>query len=170
MDKLRITIDNCVINTRSRIKAMNQLEEWHKQDIIEIQRASAMDTEFKKWTPGLQKSKQYKEEHEVFRWGVSRWDHAIWGGKDFDDSLEQILDLLFPQYEKMPLSEIIGEHENDFYDALHLATHKLYGNDIFVTTDKNTLNHTPELKKEFGINVMTPEECVKFIENRSRVA
>lgn len=162
MKKAKLTLDNCVINTRKRCEAMNQLEKWHEQGLIEIQKTSAMDTEFRDWKPGLRKSKEYKEKLEIKRWGVSRWGHAVWGGKGLEDHWEEIFRLLFPQHK--PVSEVWEKHKRDCYDALHLATHKLYSNDIFVTTNiKHILKNKDRLKTDFNIVVMTPEECCSYL-------
>jgi len=166
MKKVKITLDTCVINTRRRIEAMNRLEKWHDQGMIEIQKTSVMDTEFKGWKPGVEKSKEYEEKPEIMRWDVSRWDHAVWGGESLEDHLEEILNLLFPQHRHKPMSDVLEKHEKDYYDALHLATHKLYGNEIFVTTNtKHILKYKDELKTEFGILVLTPEDCCGFLED-----
>jgi len=166
MKKIKLTLNTCVINTRRRIEAMNRLEKWHEQGIIEIQKTSAMDTEFKGWKPGLKKSKEYEEKPEIMRWDVSRWDHAVWGGEDLEDHFEEILKVLFPQHKNKSASEVLEKHKKDYYDSLHLATHKLYGNAIFVTTNtKHILRHKDQLKTDFGILVLTPEECCCFLED-----
>lgn len=170
MKNVKLTLDTCVINTRRRIEAMNRLEKWHEQGLIEIQKTSAMDTELKGWKPGLEKSKKHEEKLEILRWGVSRWGHAVWGGKRLEDHLEEITKLLFPQHKHKSMSEVLEKHEKDYYDSLHLAIHKLYGNDIFVTTNtKHILKNKDQLKTQFGILVMTPEDCCRFLEDHNFV-
>jgi len=52
----------------------------------------------------------------------------------------------------------------DYYDSLHWATHKLYGNDIFVTTNtQHILKHKDQLEEKFGIIAMTPLDCCRFL-------
>ncbi len=44
---------------------------------------------------------------------------------------------------------------------MHVATHKKYDRDYFVTKDKAILRKHEELKEKFGIIVLNPKKCVQ---------
>ena len=52
---------------------------------------------------------------------------------------------------------------------MHLQTHKKHNRDIFVTNDGDFITKKEELKSEFGIIIMTPQECVQHIIEKNKL-
>jgi hypothetical protein len=81
----------------------------------------------------------------------------LWGGPEIDYPLEEIRDTLFPGFGQMS-EESQGRATRD---AMHLATHRMYKRNLFVTRDEHhIIKARKELEEKFGIIVLTPEECL----------
>lgn len=160
-----ITLDTNCINTKLGLKAINKLEEWHKQGRVEIVKTDVMDTELMSAESpsfrekALKKSASYHEDVGNGVWGDSRWGHFLWGRKSDEFPLEKIRDLLFPQYNKLDEK---GRKQAD-RDLMHLETHKKYDRDVFVTEDKHFLDKKDVLNEQFGIRVLNPKKLVEEI-------
>lgn len=75
------------------------------------------------------------------------WDHGRWGECLWADSDNQ--------YDA--IRNVVGSQ--NVKDAMHLEAHLRSSNDYFVTEDKDDiLNKRVELRKQFGIKVVSPEE------------
>lgn len=97
-------------------------------------------------------SSEFKEDIGGGYYEHSRYDHAIYGGaSDF----KEILQVIFPE------TKGCAPTKQQIRDAMHVATHKNYGRDYFVTKDKAILQAKEKLKEKFGILVMNPADCVK---------
>lgn len=160
-----ITLDTNCINTKQRKEAINKLEEWRKHGLVEIVKTDVMDTELMSGgstfrQKALRKSESYREDMGVGVWDHSRWDHCRFGEESADYPLKEIRDLLFPQYNKL---DDYGK-KRALRDSMHLATHKMYNRDVFVTEDNHFLNKKDVLKERFGIRVLSPRELVEEIE------
>lgn len=55
-------------------------------------------------------------------------------------------------------------------DVEHLAAHAANGRDIFVTDDATLVKKGADLQSQFGITVMTPAQCISFLESSARRA
>ena len=96
---------------------------------------------------------------------VGRWDVSTWGGGDVwaddaTDRLEKDLEnLLFPG-----LSVADKRYGNKVNDIDHLIGHLINRRDIFVTDDRDILRRADALKNSPGIVVMTPGDCLAYVE------
>ena len=81
----------------------------------------------------------------------SRYDHATYGGTS---NYQDILSIIFPE------TKGCSPTRQQIRDAMHVATHKKYGRDYFVTKDKAILRAKEKLEK-IGIKVVHPHECVE---------
>ena len=158
-----VTIDTNSINYLRRDRHLNQLEAWHRAGLIEITRTSVMVEELvanlgPKGKARLKKATGYQEGAPGFTIGVSRLGGPdVLGGPASHGLAPVIENALFPN---VPFDKLI---ERQRRDALHLAIHKGYGWDYFVTKDKGILCRQQELEDEFDIHALSPEEAVGVI-------
>ena len=106
-------------------------------------------------------------------WDICYWDWSIFAGEDTVDLERSIHDVLFPKHEfawsdqarllGLDASGAASENHNEFVkwrnrkcDVLGLWCHIFYGNDIFVTRDKN---FHKKLKKPLLINLGSKSIC-----------
>jgi len=166
--RLTVTIDTNYINTKQGMEAMNKIEKWHNEGLVEIVKTDVMDTEFMRAHEPqrfVKKSQKYHEDLGVGVWGHSRWGHSLWGGKKMNYPHKEIRNLLFPQFHS--LNE--DDRRKATRDAMHLAAHYMYKRDFFVTEDKHFIRKRNGLKKRFGVVVLTPKECVEKVSSRRQV-
>lgn len=160
-----ITIDTNCINTKQGKEAINKLEQWHNQGQVEVVKTDVMDTELSDGSPtfrekALKKSQDYPEDIGIGVIGHSRIGHCRVGGESSEYLLEKIMELLFPQYDKLD----DDAKKRAIRDSMHLSTHKMHNRDVFVTEDKHFLNKRDSLKERFGITILSPEEALEKIE------
>lgn len=55
-------------------------------------------------------------------------------------------------------------------DVEHLAAHGANERDVFVTDDATLVRKSADLQSQFGITVMTPAQCIAFLERSARRA
>ncbi|MFT3734523.1 MAG: hypothetical protein QM776_05820 [Rhodocyclaceae bacterium] len=76
-------------------------------------------------------------------WGVTFWDHGMWANKEMTTKAKEIEDILFGE---SPVIDISGESDdspkkatwlNRICDVHTMWCHLHYGNDSFVTSDRN---------------------------------
>jgi len=102
-------------------------------------------------------SSEFNEDQGGAYYDHSRYDHATYGGTT---NFEEILKIIFPETKGSPATE------TQTRDAMHVATHKKYDRDYFVTKDKAILRKHDELKEKFGITVFNPKDCVKELQRK----
>jgi len=140
------------------MEAMNKIEKWHDEGLVEILKTDVMDTEFLDAPPKFRrKSQEYREDIGVFVVGHSRAGHMIIGE---GHTHEEMLKLMFPQYRNVNEKE----KRKAFRDVMHLATHHTHKRDFFVSEDEHFIRKRDELKKRFGVTILTPKECVEELE------
>jgi hypothetical protein len=156
--KWTITLDTCCIIAGEGNPDVKQLFEWHDEGTIEVVKTDVVDTELR--SPShLGRSSRYHEDMGVGVWGHSRLGHCLWGGDEDVERDKVIQNILFPGESRDQLDG------RQIRDIMALATHQKYGRDFFVTLDKkHILNKRQALKSALRIEVLTPDECVKFIE------
>jgi len=96
-------------------------------------------------------SSEFQEDIGEAVYDNSRYDHATYGGTS---NFKDILIIIFPETKGCPPTK------QQLRDAMHVATHKKYGRDYFVTKDKAILRAKEKLEK-IGIKVLHPHECVE---------
>lgn len=81
--------------------------------------------------------------------------------EDFQRLADDIQKIVFPG----GLNEESSNYGNKLNDIDHLVGHIINERDIFVTDDRAILRKSSELKRSPGIVVMSPAECLNFLNN-----
>lgn len=87
---------------------------------------------------------------------IFRLDMSITDGPDVTGSAE--FDVFHAVASRLAEQRVGKRRVPDWRDWDHLHAHHVHGRDIFLTWDKGILCLAPELKKNFGLVVMTPED------------
>ncbi|MDP1728476.1 MAG: hypothetical protein Q8M15_16955 [Bacteroidota bacterium] len=153
-----ITLDtNCIINlidftTKSPIsvEALSEIIRYGLLNVAQISIITRVESD-------LLKDKNSERKAEMLR-KISMFPivGAVTDGDDLKNELQKIL---FPG-----LTDNDPRFHNKITDIEHLVGHKINGRDIFVTDDKSILKKSDILKKSPGIIVLSPEDCLKYIE------
>lgn len=96
----------------------------------------------------------------VTRWDVSKWDgHDVWADAGSSELASEVQRILFPG-----LTPNDRRYKNKQMDIDHLVGHVINRRDVFVTDDKGILKKKEALRTTPGIVVMTPAECVVYLD------
>lgn len=93
----------------------------------------------------------------------SRFDHSVYASDEDNSRIDLILASLFPG------SDRHGTDRNAIHnlrDAMHIATAVRYGFDVFVTTENRLLKKGDAMRRDWGIEVMSPSDTVAWVELR----
>jgi hypothetical protein len=93
----------------------------------------------------------------------SRLDHAVLGGTDDADRLDQVFAVLFPNGNRFGTDRA---SRHNLRDATHVATSIRYGYDGFVTTESRLLNKGAAIQREWNIEILSPSAAVQWVERR----
>lgn len=150
-----LTFDTNTVIAKDHNPDVDKLFEMNGKEEVKIFKTDVVDTELSK--KSREKSATLHEDLGVARIGHSRIGHAVIGGESDVSESDRMMEIIFP--------ETKGEKPNakKVRDVMHLLTHKKHNRDIFVTNDRDFITKKEELKSEFGIVVMTPQECVQHI-------
>lgn len=155
-----ITFDtSCIYSEGRSPPEIAELEELHKEGLVQIVKTDVVDTELlNSRKEGLkQKSAIYDEDFGAAVIGHSRIGHALIADNESGDNLQEIMNIVFPDFENY------GEGAKDraIRDAMHLATHYKYKRGFFVAKDEHhIIKKARELEEKFGIVVLTPAQCL----------
>lgn len=160
---ISIYLDTNCINARGKDDALNRLEELYRNEKIIIETTDTLETELKEgkgYPKGIIKSMRYIFSYGPAVLGHSRVGSCIIGTEEDDRRLRRVLEIFFggkdrPQYSK-----------NEMRDAMHVATAIRYGTNYFVTKDKTLLRGMDQIKAEFHIAIVMPEECVRLVNDK----
>jgi hypothetical protein len=159
--KITVTIDTCCINAKQESKALNKLEEWNRQGLIEIYRTEIMDEELK-GEKRRKKADKLLEDKGARVWQYTDFHHRDFGGEDPKEyPFHELIDIVFPDLDKLPSDR----QDNKIRDVEHLSTHYQHHREYFVTIDKDFTRKRDELKERYSIIILTPEECVEEIQH-----
>ena len=194
-EELKITFDfNCIVeieNNGSLVRHLNKIIDYfkNKKIIISIPMIAASEkkqdgkyssnvNEFLERLKNLNISDANLLKPIVY-WGFTFYGHAIYPGKELADLEKKIHSVLFPKIEykyndfcKERNINIKDKPLNDKWlnvrcDTLALWCHIYYGNDVFISSDKNYFKKT-KIKKliELGAkNILKPNEALIYIED-----
>jgi hypothetical protein len=150
---LLLYIDTHIIDATDDDAAF--LRQLHETGWIQLQRTDTLDTELgklgdpEKRDELLGLSDQYVESFGPLVLDHSRWDHAVLASDEDADRLARVRDLLY--------GTAITPRDNDFRDAMHVATAIRYGAFGFVTMDKRILRRDPAIREAFqGFRLLAP--------------
>lgn len=160
MKKVTVTIDTCCINVRQQRPALNKLEEWNNQSVVEIYRTDIMDEELK-GRKRTKKAKRYSEDKGARIFDYTIVNHRIVGGEKPEVyPFHELIDIIFSN---LDISD--PNYDKKVRDVEHLSTHYQHRRDYFVTVDKHFIRKKRELNEKFGIVIVNPEECVEKIQH-----
>lgn len=140
-----LTIDTCVINAKGKLLAMNKLEQWHDEERIQLDVTDVMENES---TP--KSSQWHKQGKYVFQ--LLKPDKT-----KYPLRFNLFKNILFPSVKIL--------NKNQEMDINQICVHLKYGNNFFVTNDRNFVRHREELG-ENGVSVLTPVECVEALRRK----
>lgn len=150
----RLTLDTGCVNAKGKNEALNTLERWAHDGLLELQRSDAMLDEIE-GKSRITKAESIAEHPGLFTLDVSVLDGPdVLAGPDLGIELEE---LLFPTSHPLTSSQ---EH-----DVQHLRQHVLTGGDVFVTLNRNDFitRGRQEALRACGIWVMQPPEIVELL-------
>jgi len=152
----RLTLDTGCINAKGKNEALNVLERWAQEGLLELQRSDAMLEEIE-GEARVAKAEAMAEHPGLFILDQSVLDGPdVLAGPDLEADLQG---LLFPTAH--PLTD------NQSNDVEHLRLHVLTGGDVFVTLNRNDFitRGRQEALRACGIWVMQPPEIVELLKN-----
>lgn len=156
MTRPTVTIDTNCINARSSLPAMNQLERLHRDGQLELVKSDVLDTELQRSryeSVAQAKSAALGEDTGTLVIGHSRIGHAR-VGTDGDAVLyDDIATTLFGH----PVRRL---HKRQVRDVMMIATHMKHRRDSLVTLDNDLLGKRTELQENFGVRVLSPDQCL----------
>jgi len=158
MKRFNITMDTNLINIKQRLRSVNILEHWHEQKLIELVCAYRLEHETEKYnTEAYRKALSYRMIKEPGVFDVSYFDHFYFvdgGGPGFNE----VHEVLFPNVQNLSPRQT--------NDVMFLLAHIYEGCDFFVSNDSDFIKceMRRSLREHFGVNVFTPEEMVKHLE------
>lgn len=151
---LRFQIDTNRINSRNALPAMNRIERWHRDGVIELLSSETATTEMMQ---GGDSARRAKAAGMIFSYSAVTTSSEQW-------ELEQLAELLFPGGAKTQ------SERNDVEIVFNAEKYRA----ILITNDGGSkrqpggiLGHRDELMR-LGIQVMRDVEAVELIEARIR--
>jgi len=156
---LKVTLDtNCLFDYFERnSEDTKKLIEFQDAGKIEI----AVTTRVKADTFGRRKDSPIWQKLQNFpcviiptvgRWGVSYWREDMYAGEE-DKNIQKTI------------QSCIGNNPKRLNDVDHLIGHIKAKRDIFVTNDGDFIKHRDCLSQRCKTKIMTPQECVEYINN-----
>jgi hypothetical protein len=173
-EKMKITIDTCLINARKKDSILNRLEELHEKGKIEIIGTERLLQETENNKSRKDKAESYENISEPITigfWKVGRGYISDGKGPKF----KELAQILFPEKDISQLSE------NESNDVMHLISHSKSNSDYFITNNKWDFIHARKNNKnrdgsyenvkrkqleKIGIRVLTPDEVLKILEDK----
>jgi hypothetical protein len=170
----KITIDtNCVVGlfdneskTATSVNELRELMRYALSGVIQISVTTRVEVDF-----GRDKNDDRRMDMlrhismlpvigTVARWDQSKFDGGdVLAGPEHQGLLEEVQRIVFPG-----LQPESGKFLNKLSDIDHLVGHKLAGRGVFVTDDNGILRRYAELRDGPGILVMSPAECLRYVD------
>lgn len=169
-----ITIDsNCVVGlfdrtsaTATSVDELRNLMRYALSGVIRIAVTTKVEVDFSRDRNDERRNAMLEQMTmlpviaSTFRLDESRLDEpdVLFGPRE-QGLWEEIQRIVFPG-----LTESSGKRANKIADIDHLLGHKLAARDVFVTDDRDVLRRYPELRDGPGIIVMSPEQCLRYVD------
>jgi hypothetical protein len=160
-----VTIDTNCINARGKHESVNVLEELHRRGLIELTSTFALAADLKldktSWGDARRaKAAGIRQGRSGFMVGRSTVGGPdVIGGPDIYVHVPTIMGAICPGKSWDAITQ------NSKHDVLHLATHRTYGWDVFVTDDKGILRAHESLAT-LGIVVCSPTAALRWLASR----
>jgi hypothetical protein len=153
---VRLTIDTNAINARGRLEAMNTLERWRDEGWVQLDATTRLLDETSEDEARAAKAATLNNISEPWILGVGRLGSMYLAGPG--PGFREIASILFPRVRRLTA--------NQQNDVMHMLSHAHGGGDYFITNDKKDFiksGRREELRSEFGIEVLTPDEAVEVL-------
>lgn len=163
---ISVYIDTNCINARQNNPFINELEKLFEEEMILIEKTDTLDTELGRgagYPKGQKKSMSYIESYGPAVVGFSRLGSSIVGSDEDDMRLGKILEILWGKKIRSTYTS------SEMSDSMHIATAARYGGTYFITNEYKLLVKLKEIKKEFGIEICTPKDCLEKIKKRIKL-
>ncbi|MDQ6987612.1 MAG: hypothetical protein Q9M25_07415 [Mariprofundaceae bacterium] len=97
-------------------------------------------------------------------WNVCYWNHFIWSDEKMARIAERIKNILFPNIETSPPSDIAknSKWRNQLCDVYVAWSHSYHKSDYLVTSDSNFHNHKSELKEIGVYEILYPKDAAEI--------
>ncbi len=157
-----VVIDANVINARNNINAMNEIENFFALGIIQMEKTSALNVEFKNhYNLGEVKASLYGTIYGP-NW-IGHTDGLLSGGER-ESLMEKIYSIIWGKVWMKGNSDQKAYLERSFRDAIHLDISYMNCIDYFITNEKILIEKRNELNANgIDVNIVTPEECLKAL-------
>lgn len=171
---IKLTLDtNCIINlldfkaaTPTSVDELSEIIRYALDGDVNIAITTRVEKDFdddkdeERKKEMVRKIRMFPVVGTVFRLDSSKLDSGDFlVGEEHKKLGDEIKALLFPG-----LSEKDVHYKNKVMDVDHLVGHATNGRDIFVTDDTGILRRAEKLKETFGIVVMSPSECLEYLD------
>jgi hypothetical protein len=170
----KITFDtNCMVGmldsksaTATSVDELRELMRYALSGVIQIAVTTRVDVDFERDKDDerrkemLHRIGMFPVIGTVARWDESKFDGAyVLAGPEHQGLLGEVKRIVFPG-----MSAESRSFRNKLSDIDHLVGHKLAGRDVFVTDDTGILRRYAELRDGPGILVMSPAECLRYVD------
>lgn len=171
----KITLDNnCIINlfdqsaqTPTSVESLQELIKLSFSNKLEIAITTRVESDLENDTQEVRKGEMMRTIRlfpvvgTVARLDVSRWDSGdVYGGTESSRIFDELQKIIFPG----GLNKASNTYTNKVNDLDHLVGHYINKRDIFVTDDSDILKKQTILKITPGIMVMSPKDCLLYIQ------
>lgn len=175
---IKLTLDtNCIINlldfkakTPTSVDDLSEIIRYALDGDVNIAITTRVESDFDqdKDVPRkiemLRKLKMFPIIGTIARYGVSKYDSGdFYVGEDHKKIKDEIKALLFPA-----LSEKDTHYKNKMTDVDHLVGHIANNRNIFITDDRGIIRRADKLKDSFDLTVMTPSQCLEYLDLRAK--
>ncbi|MEQ1773856.1 MAG: hypothetical protein ABL891_08740 [Burkholderiales bacterium] len=158
----RVTIDTNCINVKGQHPLVNALESLAERGMIKITSTFALAEDLRFDHTKLGEARRLKasrlpQARSGFMVGHSKVGGPdVVGGPNVYAHVDAIANVIAPMKAWQDIES------NTQRDILHLAAHRTYDWDIFITEDKGILRRSPELAL-LGIRVMSPQSALDHL-------
>lgn len=175
---IKLTLDtNCIINlldfkaaTPTSVDELSEIIRYALDGDVNIAITTRVESDFdsdkdaERRADMVRKIRMFPVIGTVARLGTSTWDSGdFYAGEEHSKLETELKALLFPG-----LSEKDAHYKNKVMDIDHVVGHVSNQRDIFVTDDTTILRRADKLKEGFGITVMSPAQCLEYLDLRAK--
>lgn len=173
----RITIDtNCVVGlfdskstTATSVEELRELMRYALSGVVQISVTTRVEVDFERDKDDERRTEML---HHISMFPVIGTVARLRQGESDEENvlaepmhqgfLDEVRRVVFPG-----LQPNSGRFLNKLADIDHLVGHKLAGRDVFVTDDTGILRRCAELRNGPGILVMSPAECLRYVDGHA---
>jgi hypothetical protein len=175
---IKLTLDtNCIINlldfkaaTPTSVDELSEIVRYALDGDINIAITTRVESDFEgdkdaeRQADMVRKIRMFPVIGTVARFGTSTWGSGdFYAGEEHGKLEAELKALIFPG-----LNEKEAHYKNKVMDIDHLMGHISNQRDVFVTDDKEILRRADKLKASLGVIVMSPTQCLEYLDLRAK--